>query len=59
MHWNNNLLDVESLFTNVPINDTIEIIIQNVYNYPTLAAPKISQNILKLLLELCTKELPF
>ena len=52
-------LDVESLFTNVPIDDTIEIIIHNVYNHPTLHAPKISQNILKQLLQLCTKELPF
>ena len=52
-------LDVESLFTNVPIDDTIDIIIQHVYNHPTLHAPKISQNILKQLLQLCTKELPF
>ena len=52
-------LDVESLFTNVPINETIEIILQNTYNHPTIPPPKIPPNILKNLLELCTKEAPF
>ena len=52
-------LDVESLFTNVPIDDTIEIILNHVYNHPTLRAPKMSQEILKQLLQLCTSELPF
>ena len=52
-------LDVESLFTNVPINDTIEIILQEVYNHDLLPPPKIPSQILKDLLLLCTKEAPF
>ena len=52
-------LDVESLFTNVPVNETIKIIIQQVYNHPTLPPPKIPKNILEELLNICTKELPF
>ena len=52
-------LDVESLFTNVPIDKTIDIILKHVYNHPTIAPPKISPKILQKLLELCTKEAPF
>ena len=52
-------LDVESLFTNVPVDDTINIIIKNVYNHPNIPPPKIPPNILKELLNLYTKELPF
>ena len=52
-------LDVESLFTNVPINNTIDIIIELAYNHPTKPPPKIPQNLLKQLLEICTKESPF
>ena len=52
-------LDVESLFTNVPIDSTINIILQHVYNHPTIKPPKIPSTILKQLLELCTKQSPF
>ena len=52
-------LDVESLFTNVPIDATIDIIIHDMYNHPELSPPKIPQSILKELLQLCTKEAPF
>ena len=52
-------LDVESLFTNVPIEETIDIIIQRVYNHPTIIPPKIPKTILKQLLQICTKESPF
>ena len=52
-------LDVESLFTNVPVEATIEIILNNVYNHTHLPQPKISRNILKKLLILCTTESPF
>ena len=52
-------LDVESLFSNVPINSTIEIILQHVYNNAITAPPKIPKEILKNMLELCTKEAPF
>ena len=52
-------LDVESLFTNVPVHDTIDIILKNVYNNPNISAPKIPQHILKQLLILCTTRTPF
>ena len=52
-------LDVESLFTNVPVDATIEIIIHNAYNHPSIRPPKIPKLLLKQLLELCTKEAPF
>ena len=52
-------LDVESLFTNVPIDSTIDIILQHAYNHPTLPPPKIPSEILKAMLALCTKEAPF
>ena len=49
-------LDVESLFTNVPIDKTIDIIINRCYQNDTIKAPKIPQNILKEMLIICTKE---
>ena len=52
-------LDVESLFTNVPVDKTIDIIINNVYSHPNLPPPKFPKNILKEMLILCTKESPF
>ena len=52
-------LDVESLFTNVPIDDTIKIILENVYDHPVIPPPKIPAEMLKQLLMLCTKEAPF
>ena len=52
-------LDVESLFTNVPIDKTIDVILKHVYNHPTITPPKIPSDLLRKLLELCTKEAPF
>ena len=52
-------LDVESLFTNVPVKETIDIILRNVYNHPTLPAPNIPKQKLKELLMLCTTSVPF
>ena len=52
-------LDVESLFTSVPINDTLNIIIDAVYNHPDLPQPSFSQDILRDLLLICTTETPF
>ena len=52
-------LDVEALFTNVPIQDTVDIIIKYTYNHPTIRPPKMPQQILKDLLILCTTEAPF
>jgi hypothetical protein len=52
-------LDVESLFTNVPVEDTITIMIDHVFNHPTLSAPDISKVTLRKLLHICTTETPF
>ena len=52
-------LDVESLFTNVPIDPTIDIITQCIYNHPILPPLKIPKQIITQLLQLCTKESPF
>ena len=52
-------LDVESLFTNVPIDHTIDIILQLAYNNPDIPPPQIPANLLQQLLSLVTKELPF
>ena len=58
---NNNLasLDVESLFTNVPVDQTIEIICNSVYDNLNIPPPPVQRPILKKLLEICTKECPF
>ena len=52
-------LDVESLYSNVPVDTTIEIILNNVYNHPTLPKPTMPHHILKELLRICTKKAPF
>jgi hypothetical protein len=52
-------LDVESLFTNVPVKDTINIILQCVYNHNTLPAPKIPKSIMEKLLIICTTKSAF
>ena len=57
-HIYNYSLDIENLFTNVPVNETINIIINNIYN-PSLPPLKIDPNILKKLLLICTTEVPF
>ena len=49
-------LDVESLFTNLPIHDTIDIVLNRCYNHPSLSKPKITSEHLKTLLEICTTE---
>ena len=52
-------LDVESLFTNVPVEATINIILDNVYSGNILPPLKISRNVLEKLLRVCTLESPF
>lgn len=52
-------LDVESLFTNVPVTRTIEIILQNVYHHESLPPPKIDRETLRALLTVCTTKTPF
>ena len=36
-------LDVENLFTNVPVTETIEIFCNKVYNNPDIPPPKIQR----------------
>lgn len=52
-------LDVESLFTNVPVEDTINIICDYVYNSDVRPPPKLPKSMLKNLLGICTMEAPF
>ena len=52
-------LDVQNLFTNVPVSETIDIILKYVYDNESLCAPRLPRQILKELLLLCTKEAPF
>jgi hypothetical protein len=52
-------LDVESLFTNVPVKRTIGIILKHVYHHPQLSPPVIPRSVLKKLLLTCTTEVPF
>ena len=52
-------LDVESLFSNVPVTQTIDIIIENVYNHPNKPALQVNKENLKKLLLICTTETPF
>ena len=52
-------LDVESLFTNVPLQQTIDIIIQDVYHHETLVPPPITPESLRQLLMICTTKTPF
>ena len=57
-------LDVESLFTNVPVTDTINIIcdyvlLQDTRYQPPPPPPIINEEKLRRLLTLCTKEAPF
>ena len=52
-------LDVESLFTSVPVEDTISIILQEAYNHPTQPPPDIQRNHLQELLKICTTQTPF
>jgi hypothetical protein len=52
-------LDVESLFTNIPIQETIEIILKNVYENPDISPPMIPRNVMCKLLTICTTKNPF
>ena len=52
-------LDVKSLFTNVPVHDTIDIILKNAYHHSTLQPPTIPKKTMKDLLVLCTTHTPF
>ena len=52
-------LDVESLFTNVPLNESVEIIINQVYNHDCLSSLTIPSHVRRKLLEVCKSETPF
>ena len=52
-------LDVENVFTNVPVNETVDIVINSIYNNPSLPPLKINPNILRKLLLTCTTEVQF
>ena len=52
-------LDVCSLFTNVPVERTIEILARYAYHNDDLSPPDIPENILCALLRLCTTKAPF
>ena len=52
-------LDVENLFTNVPVDEAIEIILKSVWHHGTMPAPKMSQDIIRILLKVCTTRTPF
>ena len=43
-------MDGENLITNVPVNETIDIIINNMYNNPSLLSLKINLNIIRKIL---------
>ena len=51
---------MKSLFTNIPLNATIEIILERTYNHPSKIAPNIQKTTMKdLFLECCTRMLRF
>jgi hypothetical protein len=47
-------LDVESLFTNVPVNETIDLILKYVYENDELPPPTIPKHYMRSLLTICT-----
>ncbi|XP_066982810.1 uncharacterized protein [Macrobrachium rosenbergii] len=52
-------MDVESPFTNVPVNETIQIILDCVYRDPTTPSLKVPEHTLCALLKMCTIKAPF
>ena len=52
-------LDVENLFTNVPVRETIDLIIHYAYYDPNQKPPPIDECVMKELLLTCTTETPF
>lgn len=52
-------LDIVSLFTNVPVNETIEIILNYMYRNTSLPPCEIPERYMRELLLICTTETPF
>ena len=51
--------DVKSLFTNVPINETIQICLDALYRNPNVTPPALEENLLKKLLQKSTSGVEF
>ncbi|XP_076061216.1 uncharacterized protein LOC143036996 [Oratosquilla oratoria] len=52
-------LDAHSLFTNIPVLRTTDIILDYVYHHPVLPPPRIPKNVMKKMLLACTTKAPF
>ncbi|XP_068235641.1 uncharacterized protein [Palaemon carinicauda] len=52
-------MDVESLFTNVPVDETIDFIADRVYRDETTPELNIPEQAIQTLLAICTKRAPF
>ncbi|XP_064106976.1 uncharacterized protein LOC135215952 [Macrobrachium nipponense] len=52
-------LDLESLFANVPVDETIDIILDCVYRNQSTAPINVPEALLRMLLEICTTKAPF
>ncbi|XP_066988226.1 uncharacterized protein [Macrobrachium rosenbergii] len=52
-------MDVESLFTNVPVDETIQMTLDRVYGDPTTPYLNIPEHAFHVLLEICTQKAPF
>ena len=52
-------LDATSLFTNVPVEKTIDILSRYAYETDGMAPPEMPRHLMKSLLRLCTKKAPF
>ena len=52
-------LDVASLFTNMPVPETVEIIIEAAYNHPKITAPLLELDDMRIFLLICTQETSF
>ena len=52
-------LDVSSLFTNVPVERTIDILADFAYRSDDLAPPEIPEHVMRAMLRLCTTKAPF
>ena len=51
--------NVKNLFTNVLVHETIKIIIENVYNHPSIPPPAIQPKILEKILLICPTKVSF
>ena len=51
--------DVQSLFTNVPLSETIQICLDRLYRSDNITAPSLPEHVLKNLIELCVQDNTF